>query len=291
MQERKECDKVEQVLHSERDTKKTEKEGRMSEMEDTAAMYGSFAAVYDMFMDNIPYEEWCEYLVSLLREQGVTEGILADLGCGTGSLTELLSQKGYDMIGIDLSEEMLEIAMNKRIESQSNILYLLQDMREIELYGTVRAIVSICDSMNYLTEYEDLVQTLRLANLYLDPKGVFIFDMNTEYKYREILADNTIAENREESSFIWENQYDEESRLNEYDLTLFIREDLLGGEASASYRRFQETHYQRAYSLEEIQKAIAEAGMELLAIYDAFTKNPPRKDSERIYVIARECGK
>ena len=135
--------------------------------------YTGFAEVYDMFMDNIPYETWCEYLTGLLKEQGVTEGLLLDLGCGTGTLTRLLAAEGYDMIGVDLSDEMLEIAMDHQREKPDGILYLLQDMREFELYGTVRGIVSICDSMNYLTEYEDLVQVLRLANNYLDPGGVF----------------------------------------------------------------------------------------------------------------------
>ena len=247
--------------------------------------YTSFAAVYDMFMDNIPYEEWAAYLISLLKEHGIDDGLVLDLGCGTGSLTEILAREGYDMTGIDISPDMLQIAMEKRAESGHDILYLLQDMREFELYGTVRAIVSICDSMNYLLEPGDLVQTLRLVNNYLDPEGLFIFDLNTEYKYREIRGESTIAEDREESSFLWDNSYDEEERINEYRLSLFIREkeDL--------YRKYQETHYQRAYTLDEVKDAIRQAGMEFVAAYDAFTRNAPREDSERIYVIARERGK
>lgn len=247
--------------------------------------YTGFASVYDMFMDNIPYGEWCAYLKGLLEDFGIKEGILLDLGCGTGSLTELLSDSGYDMIGVDLSEEMLQIAIERREKSGQDILYLLQDMREFELYGTVNAVVSICDSINYLLEYEDLVQTFRLVNNYLDPGGVFIFDINTEYKYREILKQSTIAEDREESSFIWENDYDEEDRINEYDLTLFIREE------DTRYRKYQETHYQKAYFLDEIKQAIEDAGMEWVAAYDAFTKEKPKADSERIYVIAGEKGK
>ena len=247
--------------------------------------YTSFAEVYDTFMDNIPYEEWADYVQSLLTGYGILDGLVLELGCGTGSLTELLSQKGYDMIGVDNSGDMLQIAMEKRAVSGHDILYLLQDMREFELYGTVRAVVSICDSMNYITEYEDLVQVFKLVNNYLDPGGILIFDMNTEYKYEEILGDDTIAECREDSSFIWDNQYDRETRINEYDLTLFIRtEDDL-------YRRYDETHYQRSYRIQEIRQAVQEAGLELLAMYDAFTRQPVREDSERIYVIAREQGK
>ena len=246
--------------------------------------YTGFAEVYDTFMDNVPYEEWGAYLCGLLEEYGIRDGIVADLGCGTGTMTEYLAEKGYDMIGIDASEEMLEIAQEKKEKSGYEILYLLQDMREFELYGTVRAIVCVCDSMNYIMEYQELVEVFRLVNNYLDPKGVFIFDLNTEYKYRELLADNTFAEDREESSFIWNNFYDEEDKVNEYDLTLFVKEGEL-------YRKFEETHYQRAYGLDQIQQAIRDGGMEFVAAYDACTRNPVQQDSERIYVIARENGK
>ena len=169
--------------------------------------YTSFARVYDTFMDNIPYEEWAVYLTGLLNEYGVNDGLVLDLGCGTGNMTELLAKEGYDMIGVDNAEEMLEIAMEKREKSGHDILYLLQDMREFELYGTVRAVVSVCDSVNYIDEEEDLTEVFRLVNNYLDPGGVFIFDFNTLYKYREIWGDRTIAENREDCSFIWDNYY------------------------------------------------------------------------------------
>ena len=134
--------------------------------------YTSFAAVYDTFMDNIPYEEWKSYLEELLKEYGVQDGLVLDLGCGTGTMTELLAADGYDMIGVDNSEEMLEIAREKQIKSGHEILYLLQDMREFELYGTVGAVFSICDSLNYITEPEELKQVFRWVNNYLDPGGI-----------------------------------------------------------------------------------------------------------------------
>lgn len=247
--------------------------------------YTGFAAVYDTFMDNIPYGEWCGYLKKLLSRYGTREGIVLELGCGTGSLTELLALEGYDMIGIDNSEEMLQIAMEKRMDSGKDILYLCQDMREFELYGTVAAVVSVCDCMNYILDPDDLTHVFRLVNNYLDPGGVFIFDLNTVYKYREIMGDSVIAEEREDCSFIWDNQYEEEERINIYDLSLFVREE------EDLYRRYHETHYQRAYSLDEVKAAIAAAGMEFAAAYDAFTEQEPKADSERIYVIAREQGK
>ena len=161
-------------------------------------MYEDFALVYDRFMDETPYKEWCQFVVGRLKQDQITDGILLDLGCGTGSMTELLAKQGYDMIGVDLSDSMLDIAMEKRAQSGHNILYLQQDMREFELYGTVKAVVSICDSINYILEEDDLREVFSLVNNYLDPKGMFIFDLNTEYKYREIMGDSTIAEDRDE---------------------------------------------------------------------------------------------
>ena len=249
--------------------------------------YTGFAAVYDIFMDNVPYEEWSSYLHGLLLEHGIEEGIVLDLGCGTGAMTERLAAFGYDMIGVDNSEDMLELAMEKRVQSGQDILYLLQDMREFELYGTVRAAVSVCDSVNYITEPEELKEVFRLVNNYLDPEGVFIFDFNTRYKYEEILGDRTIAENREECSFIWDNYYYEDEKINEYDLSLFIETD----KDSGLYRKYEETHYQRAYTLEEMKELIRKSGLEFVTAYDAFSKNAPMDTSERIYVIAREQGK
>lgn len=244
--------------------------------------YSGFAEVYDLFMDNIPYEEWCKYLTQLLQEHGVFDGLIADLGCGTGNVTEILSKLGYDMIGIDNSEEMLSIAMGKN--KDESILYLLQDMREFELYGTIKAAVSICDSMNYILEEDELVEVFQLVNNYLEKDGVFIFDLNTKYKYETILADNTIAESREESSFIWENYYYEEEEINEYQLSLFIQEP----DQKDMFRKYTETHYQRAYSIETIKELLEKAGMKFVAAYDAFTKEPPKEDSERVYIIAQE---
>lgn len=258
--------------------------------------YTGFAQVYDMFMDNIPYEEWSEYLVRLLKKYGLDKGLVLELGCGTGNITERLAVKGYDMIGIDNSSEMLSIAMQKEerfqdrdVEdtSRGSIFYLLQDMREFELYGTVAAVVSICDSMNYITSEEELLDVFRLVNNYLDTRGLFIFDLNTVYKYKNVLADNTIAENREDCSFIWDNFYYEEERINEYDLTIYVK-DNIDEDADNCFRRFDETHYQKAYTLETIQKLLEQAGMEYVTAYDAFTEQPPTNQSERIYVVARE---
>lgn len=247
--------------------------------------YEDFARVYDLFMDNVEYEEWADYLNRSLQEYGICDGLVLELGCGTGTMTELLASAGYDMIGVDNSEEMLAEAMEKRVESGHDILYLLQDMEEFELYGTVRAVVSCCDSLNYITEEESLFRVFSLVNNYLDPGGIFIFDMNTVYKYETMLGNTTIAENREEGSFIWENEYDTDTMINTYMLTLFLeRKDGL-------YEKSEEMHYQRAYPAEQIVELLKKAGMEALAVYDAYTKNAPCTDSPRLTFVAREKGK
>lgn len=249
--------------------------------------YTGFAEVYDVFMDNVPYKEWAVYAADVLKQHGITEGTVLDLGCGTGSMTEALDDLGYEMIGVDLSEEMLEIAVQKREEQEREILYLSQDMRELELYSTVDAVVSACDSVNYILDMEELTGVFRLVNEYLEPGGVFFFDFNTKHKYRDVIGDQTIAEDREACSFIWENYYYEEEGVNEYELTLFIQEP----EDETLYRKYQETHLQRGYTLEEVRQMLEEAGLIFEAAYDDYTRRTTTDDSERICVVARECGK
>jgi ubiquinone/menaquinone biosynthesis C-methylase UbiE len=249
--------------------------------------YTRFAEVYDTFMDNVPYEEWADYLQDILKEYDISDGLVLELGCGTGIMTELLAKRGYDMIGVDNSESMLELAMEKRIKSGRDILYLLQDMQSFELYGTVKAVVSVCDSINYIKDDAELTEVFKLVNNYLDPQGIFIFDFNTEYKYREILGERVIAEEREECSFIWENYYRAEDKMNEYQLTLFVQSQ----EDPDLYRRYQEVHRQKAYTLEKIKTLIEKAGLRYVAAYDAYTKKAPMYTSGRVCVIAQEYGK
>lgn len=251
--------------------------------------YTDFASVYDKFMDETPYEQWSQNIKNVLEEYEIRDGLVLELGCGTGSMTELLAGMGYDMIGIDCSEEMLNIASSKKEQSGHDILYLNQDMREFELYGTVRAVVSVCDSLNYLLEKEELVACFKLVNNYLDPKGIFFFDFNTNYKYETVIGDTVIAENRDDCSFIWENFYDPEEKINEYDLTIFVREET--AQEIDLFRKFEETHFQRGYDLEEIKQCLKLSGMEFVRAFDADTLGEVTAESERIYCIARENGK
>ena len=273
--------------------------------------YTDFAQVYDTFMDDTPYEAWRDIVTDTLITYGIRDGLVLDLGCGTGTMTELLSAQGYDMIGVDNAQEMLNLAITKRDESGNDILYLCQDMREFELYGTVRAVISLCDSINYITDNEELRTVFSLVNNYLDPDGIFFFDFNTDYKYREIIGDTVIAENREDCSFIWENYYHEDVCINEYDITIFVAQDKNTQAVTAQensgqavkvqeigiqeedvlYRKFTETHYQKGYKLDEIKDLLEEAGLIFLEAKDADTLGEVTAESERIYVTARESGK
>lgn len=246
--------------------------------------YSEFAYSYDMFMDNIPYESWGKYICELLMENGIRDGLVLELGCGTGNMTEILAGAGYDMIGIDISDDMLNIALEKKYESGHDILYLNQDMRDFELYGTVRAVVSVCDSVNYILNEEEVLKTFKLVNNYLDPGGIFIFDMITEKKFVNI-GDSTIADNRDDASFIWENTYYKEEKINRYDLTIFEKSE------DGRYDRYDETHYQRVYDKEVIQKLLEEAGLEFVTAYNAISHDYPDNNSERIYYIAKEIQK
>ena len=240
--------------------------------------YTAFAKVYDEFMDNVPYGEWGDYILNLLNKYGCDEkSLICELGCGTGNITKVLAEHNYDIIAIDSSAEMLDEARAKL----PDVLFLNQDMREFELYGTVAAIVSICDCINYITEFEDLVKVFKLVNNYLDAHGVFIFDINTRAKY-ESIGEMTIAEDREDISFIWENYYDDDSKINEYQLSIFIK-----GEDDR-YDKFKEEHFQRAYSIDEIREAAKLSGLKILDVYDAFTFDKPNENSERVYFVMQE---
>ncbi len=265
--------------------------------------YSDFADVYDIFMEDTPYEAWADYIAELIAEYGVSKpyaegtsasdaealdqerNLVVELGCGTGSFTEELAARGYDMVGIDNSWEMLDVAREKQIESGLQILYLEQDMRELDLYCTAGTIVSVCDSINYVTDEQELEKTFRLVNNFLFPGGLFLFDFNTEYKYRDVIGNRTIAESREECSFIWENWYHQDTRINEYDVTFFkqVKDDL--------FRRSSETHFQRGYTVEEMDRIVRAAGLMPIRVIDADTHREVTENSERVYFLARECGK
>lgn len=272
--------------------------------------YRSFASVYDEFMDGTDYQETADKIQDMITRFGLSKpsqkrtgaseardvllaaekNLVVDIACGTGKLTEILAGRGYDVMGIDLSEEMLSIALNRRDKLGHKTLYLCQDMREFELYGTAGTFVSVGDSVNYLTSDADMVKLFKRINTFLFPRGIFVFDFKTLYLYRDVIGDRTIAEDRDDCSFIWDNWFDPKTNINEYDLSLFIRDADSDGEDNV-FRKFREVHEQRGYTLEEMKHYVKEADLEWVTEMDSDTMGPVTAKSERILCVVREKNK
>jgi SAM-dependent methyltransferase len=238
--------------------------------------YSKFAQVYDELMEDVPYEEISQIIDSKIKKYGVGNNIVLDLACGTGTLTKHLSDKGYEMIGADMSAEMLQVAQEKN----PGVLFLNQPMEDFELYGTVGAIVCSLDSINYLLDDESLYEAFRLCNNYLEPDGLLIFDINTEYKFKNILSDNIFTFDNEKIFYTWENNYCEEEKLCDFYLTFFVKDGEL-------YSRFDEVHTERAYSDAEITDALVKNGFSIIEKLDNFTDKPAYQNSERVMYICK----
>ena len=245
------------------------------------AVYGDFAFYYDRLMRDVDYSMWADYVTEIFRRHGREPELAADLGCGTGSFCLEMAGRGFDMIGIDASAEMLGIAKQKAVSAGADILFLNQDMTSFELYGTVGAITCLMDSINYVTYKNDLKRMFRLVKNYLDPGGLFVFDINSPYKFENILSSNVFCETSDDVSYIWQNAYDRRSRLCRFDLTFFVKEGKL-------YRRFDETHYERNYDTGELERMLLDTGMTVLGIYDAFRFRKPGPKAERIFFVCRK---
>jgi predicted TPR repeat methyltransferase len=244
-------------------------------------MYTNFAYIYDKLMYDVDYKEWANYIEDIFRKNSIYPSSVLDLGCGTGNLCIEMSKRGYEMIGVDISTDMLMCAQEKSLNKAVDILYLNQDMSNFELYGTVDAVISVMDSINYLTNKNDLKRLFKLVNNYLNPEGLFIFDVNTQYKFEKILGGNVFYDVGEEISYIWDNRYDRKKKLCEFDLTFFIK-------GETGYDRYDELHYERAYTNSEIKALIDYSGLKLINIYDAFKFSPPSKKRERIVYVCKK---
>lgn len=244
--------------------------------------YTALAYVYDTLMWDIDYPTWVSYIKEIWGKFDFEPETILDLGCGTGNISSLLYKDGYDVIGVDISEDMLTVAKNKAVEGNEDILYLNQDMCEFELYGTVDCILCLFDSINYVEDIEKINNVFKLAHNYLNPGGLFIFDVNTIYKYENILADNTFSGSFEYAYYIWDNFYDQASFINEYFLTIFTETE------SGLYLKNEEVHYQKAYSENEILSLIRSSGLKLLAKYDAYTFDDVSENSERIFFVCQK---
>lgn len=236
--------------------------------------YDRFAAIYDALTNDVPYSDIADIIEREIKEKHIDNNIVLDLACGTGTLTNLLRKKGYDMIGADSSSEMLI----KAREKNPDVLFLNQSMDNFELYGTVGSIVCCLDSVNYLTEDGALDNLFKLCNNYLDPNGLLMFDVNTEYKFENILSDNIYTYDTGDIYYTWENYYSNEERLCDFYLTFFVKNNRL-------YERFDEVHTERCYSDTEISDTLSKCGFSVLHRYDGFTNNNIDDESERIFYV------
>ncbi len=245
-------------------------------------MYDEFARVYDKLICDVDYEKWADYYFKIFERYALRPSLGLDLGCGTGSMTLCLAERGVDMTGVDISEDMLAVASKKSVGK--NILYLNQDMAELELYGTVDFAVSGLDCINYITDKRKLLKTFRLVNNYLNPGGLFIFDINTPRKLENTLGNNVFVLEEDNVFLTWQNEFDKRRGLCEFYLSFFLKQ----GEM---YRRFDEQHTQRAYTEAEIRELVEKSGMRLIGVYDELSFNKPKKNGERLFFVAQECGK
>ena len=249
------------------------------------ASYGDFAYYYDMLTENVDYEKRCEYICSLLAENGVSEGILLDLACGTGTMSLMLSERGYDVVGVDGSEEMLTQAQEKKMETGADVIFLCQRMEELDLFGTINAAVSTLDSINHVTDEDTVKEIFRRVSLFMEDKGIFVFDVNTPYKHREVLGDNTFIYDLDEVYCVWQNSTDE-NLVTTISLDLFEKDE----DDEETYYRYSEEFSERAYDLDDIKTWLENCRFEVLARYEEMTKDDVRSDTQRAVFVARKIG-
>ena len=238
--------------------------------------YNSFADFYDELMKDVDYHARAAYIDGIVKANKPDARLLVDLACGTGSLTLELDAMGYDVIGVDWSEEMLSRAREK---SDGSILYLCQSMQELDMYGTIDAFVCTLDSLNHINDRKQLILAFSRVSLFLEPDGVFVFDMNTPYKHEKILSDNSFVYETDNVFCVWRNEYAGDGRVD-------IALDFFEPQPDGSYQRYCEDFSETAYSVEETVRMLDEAGLKLIAVYDDMTREPPAGDSLRLVFVA-----
>lgn len=245
--------------------------------------YGRFAYVYDELMKDVPYEKWLMILTAKLEQYGIDGRKVLDLACGTGEITVELAQHGFNVSGVDLSDEMLMVANEKAGKQGLTIPFFQQNMAELEGLGLYDCVTIFCDSLNYLREETDVQKTFSRVHEHLKDGGLFLFDVHSIYKMEEIFHNNTFAVNDEEVSYIWDCFPGEEPYSVEHDLSFFVRDD-----QSGLYDRFDELHYQRTYPVQQYKEWLQQAGFEVLELLADLEETPPTKETERILFVARK---
>lgn len=244
--------------------------------------YGEFAKVYDALTKDVDYEKRCNYIEDLFKRFAVnTPKLVCDLACGTGSMCNLLDKRGYDMIGIDISSDMLDTAISKN--DGKDILYLNQDICDFELYGTVDAFLCLLDSVNHLTDDGDLDSLFALVNNYLNPDGLFIFDVNTEHKFKNVLADNTFTYEDDNIFYVWENSC--EDVFCDMYVTFFVKG------ADGRYDKIVQQHSERYYSVAELKSCAEKHGLKVCAVYGELSFDKPAGNCERQFWVLRKDSK
>lgn len=243
-------------------------------------IYSNFAYIYDKLMYDIDYSKWADYIEEIFKINNFKPSLVLDLGCGTGNFCIEMARRGYEMIGIDMSLDMLNCAKAKSEEKGLNVLYLNQDMTNFELFGTVDVIVCLMDSLNYILYKKDIKRMFKLVKNYLNPDGIFIFDINTPYKFENVLGENVFYDISDEATYIWQNYYNKKSKVCEFELTFFIKQD-------EGYKKFDEIHYERSYDSSELKDLISISGLKLLNIYDNLKLSKPSQKSQRNFFV---CG-
>lgn len=248
--------------------------------------YGNFAYYYDKLTDNVNYKQRCDYIHSLLTENNVGKGILLDLACGTGTLSLLLAEKGYEIVGVDASEDMLSIAQEKKLQTEADAVFLCQQMQQLDLFGTIDAAVCTLDSINHITDEQEVCEVFRRVSLFMNDSGIFIFDINTPRKHKEVLADNTFVYDIDEVYCVWQNTYNEKDCSTTVQLDIFEQDE----EDPDVYYRCSEEFCERGYELDEIKKWLEEVRFEIVGIYDEMTRNPVNDKTERAVFVCKKHG-
>ena len=244
--------------------------------------YNAFAAFYDSLTGNVSYGERAAYFDQIIKQYQEGPGLLLDLASGTGSLSLELAALGYDVIGVDGSADMLSVALQKAAQQEQEVLFLCQDMTRLDLYGTIDVAVCALDSINHLTDPRRVQRVFSKVSLFLNLGGLFLFDVNSPYKHRQVLGNNTFVYDEEKVFCVWQNALEEETD------TVTIRLDFFEKEEDGSYQRSGEEFRERAYSREELDRMLDAAGFQVEAIYQGDTFDPPTATSERLVYVARK---
>ncbi len=247
----------------------------------TDMSYNLFSRVYDTLTENVEYSRRAGCFCSLLSENGIDGGLLLDLACGTGSLSVEFAKRGFSVIGVDISEDMLSVAQEKAYEAKQDILFLKQDMRSLDLFGTINCAVCALDSLNHLESIEDIEQTFKKVSLFLEDGGLFIFDMNTLYKHREILRNNSFIYDCNGVFCAWQNTLRDDGATVDINLDFFVENE------DSSYSRFCESFSEKAYETDDIISALKKADFNIISILNDLTNDTPDEKPERVVFVAR----